>query len=99
MNIIKSDFMVKGYKNENWYFITKNRNNNYNVYQLFCETNKNTTVSDIKKILFDFKDLPEEEIIVSFPTEKYNAFLLFRNINIYKMNGFRLTLTDEEIVS
>lgn len=99
MKIIKTDFMVKGHKNGNTHYIVKNEEGNYNVYQLFCDTNKDTTVKSIKKILPSLKNLRDEQIIVSFPNEQQKAFLLLHNVDIYEMNGFRITLKDENILT
>ncbi|MBU4643167.1 hypothetical protein [Bacillus toyonensis] len=98
MKVIQSEFIVKGYRDGNCYYITKNENENYNVYQLFCNKNKDTKVKDIKNILPSLKSLPDVEFIVTIPDEDFKAFLLIHDVDIRKMNGFRLTLDKEQII-
>ncbi|EJR28892.1 hypothetical protein [Bacillus mycoides] len=101
MKVIKSEFIVKGYKDGNCYFITKNENENFNVYQLFCDVNKDMTVKDIKNVLPYLKILPDVEVIVSIPIPNgdVKAFLLLHNVDIQKMNMFRIRLDDEQIIA
>ncbi|MBU4642312.1 hypothetical protein [Bacillus toyonensis] len=98
MKIIQSEFMVKGYRDGNCYYIIKNENENYNVYQILHELNKDTTVKDIKSISPSFKNLPDVEVIVSIPNEHFKAFLLLHDVDIREMNRFRITLDDEQII-
>ncbi|MCR6790389.1 hypothetical protein [Bacillus thuringiensis] len=98
MKVIQSKFMIKGYKDGNCYFIIKNENENFNVYQLFCHLNKDMTVKNIKRILPSFKFLPDDEIIVSIPDEDFKAFLLLHDVDIREMNVFRLKLEDKQII-
>ncbi|MGR5864531.1 hypothetical protein ACT7DZ_13265 [Bacillus cereus] len=96
MKVIQSEFIVKGYKDGNCYFITKNENENFNVYQLFCDVNKDMKVKDIKNVLPPLKYLPDVEVIVSIPNEHFKAFLLLHDVDIQKMNVFRIRLDDEQ---
>jgi len=98
LKIIQSEFMVKGYSVGNTYYILKNKTGTYNIYQVFCELNKDASVSKIRSFSPSFKSLPDDEIIVSILNEKYNAFLLMHEIDIYQMNIFRIGLESEEIL-
>ncbi|PFD16700.1 hypothetical protein [Bacillus cereus] len=98
MKVIQSQFIVKGYRDGNCYYITQNENENYNVYQILHELNKDATAKDIKNIFPSFKKLPDADVIVSIPNERCNAFLLMHDVNIIKMNRFRITLNDEKLV-
>ncbi|MDA2639085.1 hypothetical protein PDQ79_32330 [Bacillus cereus] len=90
--------IVKGYKDGNCYFITKNENENFNVYQLFCDVNKDMKVKDIKNVLPSLKFLSDVEVIVSIPNEHFKAFLLLHDIDIQEMNVFSIRLDDEQII-
>lgn len=98
MKVIQSEFIVKGYKRGNCYYIMKNEKGNFNIYQLFCEVNNDVKVKDIKKILPSLKLLSDDEIIVSIPNEHFKAFLLLNDVDIVEMNRFRTTLNDEQII-
>lgn len=96
MDVKEFDFVVKGTKNGNRYFIVKIENGNYNVYQQLDESNTDTDVKQIKSILPYLNSLPDEDIIVLLPNETAKAFLLLHNIDILEMNKFRITLNVEE---
>lgn len=98
MKRIQSECIAKGYKNGNCYYIIQHENENYNVYQIFHELNKDATVQDIKSILPFFKYLPDDEVIVSVPNEHFPALLLLHDVDIYEMNRFRVTLDEEQII-
>ncbi|MEB9429729.1 hypothetical protein P4I83_32340 [Bacillus cereus] len=98
MKVIQSEILVKGYRNGNCYIIIKNENDNFNVYQLFCDVNKDVKVKDIKKIIPSLKHLPDVEIIVSFTNEKFEAFLLLHDIDVKNMNVFRIGLKNKQIL-
>ncbi len=55
-------------------------------------------VKDIKKIIPSLKHLPDVEIIVSFPNEKFEAFLLLHDIDVKNMNVFRIGLKNKQIL-
>lgn len=99
MKEIDSDFIIKGFKHGNYYYICKEQKSRYNVYQLFCRTNKDMNAKDIKKVLPSLRFVPDNEMIVSIANEKENAFLLFHNIDIQEMINFRKTLENEKTIS
>ncbi|QDY46973.1 hypothetical protein HF394_19675 (plasmid) [Planococcus glaciei] len=97
MKEIQSNFIVKGYKNGNCYYIVKTDDVAYNVYQQ-TDPDENFTVKDYKSVLPSLKSLPDEEMIVSMPKEDCTAFLMLNHIDIQKMNLFRIGLKEEEIL-
>lgn len=100
MKALQSDFIVKGYKDTNEFYIVQSNNNKerFFVYQMMGETNSNMEVKTIKNIIPVLKDYSDEEIIVTFPAEEYPSFLFMPNIDIYEMNKFRIYLDKEEII-
>lgn len=101
MKTIESNFIVRGVKGGNTYYIVKRNDGNYNIYQAFCELNKHMVdkpLKDIKKALDHLKKVDDEEILVSIPNEEYPCFLFLFNKDILEMNGFRITLDSEEIL-
>ncbi len=66
MKNVQSKFMVKGFEHGNTYYILKNKTGTYNIYQVFCELNKDASVSKIRSFSPSFKNLPDDEIIVSW---------------------------------
>lgn len=99
MKHVESNFIVKGRRDTNEYYITKNEDNSYNIYQIFHKMNKDKTAKDIKKyIIPHLKHLPDEEVVVSFANEPYHSFLLDYHVDIIKMNRFRIHLDSEEIL-
>ncbi|WP_242295979.1 hypothetical protein [Bacillus cereus group sp. BfR-BA-01427] len=65
---------------------------------MFCDVNKDVKVKDIKKIIPALKHLPDVEIIVSFPNENFEAFLLLHDIDVKNMNVFRIGLKNKQIL-
>lgn len=100
MNTLQSDFIVKGYKDTNEFYIIQAVNNKerFFIYQMMGETNSDIEVETIKNIIPSLKDYSDEEIIVTFPAEEYPSFLFMPNIDIYEMNKFRIYLDKEEIL-
>lgn len=97
MKEIQSDFIVKGYKNGNCYYIVKTGEDTYNIYQQ-TDPEENFTHKDYKVIMPSLKSLPDEEIIVSMALEDCTAFLMLHQIDIRRMNLFRIDLREEEIL-
>lgn len=99
MKHVQSDFIVKGRRDTNEYYITKNEDKSYNIYQIFHESNKDIPAKDVKKyVIPNLKHLPDEEVVVSFANEPYNSFLLHYHVNIKEMNLFRILLDNETIL-
>ncbi|QST02745.1 hypothetical protein IMZ31_19540 (plasmid) [Pontibacillus sp. ALD_SL1] len=98
MKTIESDFVVKGRKHGNDYYIMRNEDETYNVYQVYCETNMDCDAGVIKKILPSLKHVDDEEIRVRIKGEKYPAFLMLYRQSGIGMNGFRMTLDREWIL-
>lgn len=98
MKVMSSDFIVRGYKNGNTYYIVKNIHGRFDVYQLQCDVNAMIPLSGIRQVFPEFNELPDRDIIVQVPDEVYNAFLLLHDVSMIKMNLFRLSLEDEEIL-
>lgn len=97
MKEIQSDFIVRGYQNGNCYYIVKTGEGTYNVYQQ-TDPEENFTMKDYKAVLPSLKSLPDEEIIVSLPIEECTAFLVLHQIDMRRMNLFRIGLKEEEIL-
>ena len=99
MKHVQSDFIVKGRWDTNEYYITKNEDKSYNIYQVFHKLNKDKTAKDVKRyVIPNLKHLPDEEVVVSFANEPYNSFLLHYHVNINEMNLFRIRLDSETIL-
>lgn len=97
MKEIQSNFIVKGYKNGNCYYIVKTGEGVYNVYQQ-TDPEENFTVKDYKAVIPSLKSLLDEEFIVSLPIEDCTAFLMLHHIDMQRMNLFRIGLKEGEIL-
>ncbi|KQY91044.1 hypothetical protein ASD24_24930 [Paenibacillus sp. Root52] len=96
MRIIDDPQIQKGFVNGNTFFVTQTETDGlYNIYQAFNEFNDYATPSDIRAAQAAFKDLPDEEIIVSIAGENQNAFLMYYQIPVEKVNEFKISAKEK----
>ena len=92
------NFTVKGFKNGSTFYILKNREERFDVYQVMCEVNAHLSLDVIRQVVPDARTAPDEKVIIDLPNEEYQAFLILHDIGIIEMNRFRITFQKEEIV-
>lgn len=70
MKEIKTDFLVKGLKDGNTYYIVKNNNDRYNIFQTFSESTKHMKLEEVKEVLehneVEDEDMPIIWFLISF---------------------------------
>lgn len=87
-------FFVKGYKDNDCFYIVNADDVAYNIYKRIDSEDK-FTPEDIKSIFPWYESYPDDEVLITIPPDKCQALLHHSYIDSDDMNSFRNQLYEE----